>query len=42
MTQGKIERYHPSKKNTIKQLNYEYPGELEQAIDESVEYHNKQ
>ncbi len=29
-------------KNVIKLLNYEYPGELEQAIDEFVEYYNKQ
>jgi hypothetical protein len=42
MTQGKIERYHRSMKNVIKLLNYEYPGELEQAIDEFVEYYNKQ
>jgi transposase-like protein len=42
MTQGKIERYHRSMKNVIKLLNYEYPGELEQAIDEFVKYYNKQ
>ncbi len=41
MTQGKIERYHRSMKNVIKLLNYEYPGELEQAIGEFVEYYNK-
>ncbi len=29
-------------KNVIKLLNYEYPGELDQAIDEFVEYYNKQ
>ncbi len=29
-------------KNVIKLLNYEYPGELEQAIDKFVEYYNKQ
>jgi transposase-like protein len=39
---SKIERYHRSMKNVIKLLNYEYPGELEQAIDEFVKYYNKQ
>ena len=41
MTQGKIERYHRSMKNVINLLNYEYPGELDQAIGEFVEYYNK-
>ncbi len=39
---SKIERYHRPMKNVIKLLNYEYPGDLEQAIDECVEYYNKQ
>ena len=29
-------------KNEIKLQNYEYPWELEQAIDEFVEYYNKE
>jgi RNA-directed DNA polymerase len=41
-TQGKIERYHRSMKNEITLRNYEFPSELEQAIDAFVEYYNKQ
>jgi len=41
-TQGKIERYHRSIKNVINLENYYFPGELEQAIQEFVEYYNYQ
>ena len=40
MTQGKIERYHRSMKNRILLENYCLPGQLEQSIEEFVEYHN--
>ena len=40
MTQGKIERYHRSMKNVIKLQNYYYPWELEQAIEDFVDYYN--
>jgi putative transposase len=40
MTQGKIERYHHSRKNVVKLRNYYYPRELEQAIEAFVEYYN--
>ncbi|MFT4518644.1 MAG: putative transposase [Halioglobus sp.] len=39
-TQGKIERYHRSMKNVVKQENYYYPWELEKAIAEWVEHYN--
>jgi transposase InsO family protein len=42
MTRGKIERYHRSMKNMIKLRNYEFPSELERAIDAFVEYYNKE
>lgn len=41
-TQGKIERYHRSIKNVINLQYYYFPGELEQAIREFVEYYNHQ
>jgi Integrase core domain len=40
MTQGKIERYHRSMKNRILLGNYYLPGQLEQSIEEFVEYYN--
>jgi transposase InsO family protein len=40
MTQGKIERYHRSMKNVVKLQNYNYPWELEQAIEDFVDYYN--
>jgi transposase InsO family protein len=40
MTQGKIERYHRSMKNVIKLQNYYLPGELQQEIEQFVEYYN--
>ena len=39
-TQGKIERYHRSMKNVINLQHYYLPGELEQEIDQFVEYYN--
>jgi putative transposase len=42
MTQGKIERWHCSMKNMIKQQNYYSPSELERAIAEWVAYYNNQ
>ena len=39
-TQGKIERYHRTMKNVIKLHHYFYPEELEQAIQEFVDYYN--
>jgi putative transposase len=41
MTQGKIERYHRSMKNRILLENYYLPGQLEQRIEEFVEYYNR-
>ena len=41
-TQGKIERYHRSIKNVINLQHYYFPGELEQAVREFVEYYNHQ
>ena len=40
MTQGKIERYHRSMKNVVKLQNYYYPWELDQAIEDFVDYYN--
>jgi transposase InsO family protein len=37
---SKIERYHRSMKNVVKLQNYYYPWELEQAIDDFVDYYN--
>lgn len=39
-TQGKIERYHRTMKNIVKLENYYFPGELENAIANFVEYYN--
>ena len=39
-TQGKIERYHRSKKNVIKLDNYYLPRDLEKEIAKWVEYYN--
>lgn len=39
-TQGKIERYHRSLKNTINLQNYYLPGELKKEIGSFVEYYN--
>jgi transposase-like protein len=41
MTQGKIERYHRSMKNVVKLQNYYYPWELDQAIEDFVDYYNQ-
>lgn len=40
MTQGKIERWHRSLKNRILLENYYLPGELQQQIEEFVNYYN--
>lgn len=42
MTQGKIERYHRSMKNLLLLEHYYLPQELEQRIDEWVQYYNHQ
>jgi len=42
MTQGKIERYHRSLKNVICLENHYFPWELEQAIQEFIDYYNNQ
>jgi putative transposase len=42
MTQGKIERYHRSMKNVTMLQNYYYPWDLEQAIQDFVDYNNHQ
>lgn len=42
MTQGKIERYHRSLKNVICLENHYFPWELEQAIEEFIDYYNNQ
>ena len=39
-TQGKIERYHRSLKNVVTLENYYFPGELQIAISEFVNYYN--
>jgi putative transposase len=41
-TQGKIERWHRSMKNTVKLDIYFYPWELEQAIGCYIDYYNHQ
>ena len=41
-TQGKIERYHRSMKNIVKLHHYYSPSELENAINEWVEYYNNE
>lgn len=40
MTQGKIERYHRTMKNTIRLQNYYMPWDLEKEITAFVEYYN--
>lgn len=40
MTQGKIERYHRSKKNVVKLQNYYFPESLRLAVSEFVDYYN--
>jgi putative transposase len=42
MTQGKIERYHPSMKNVVNLQNYFLPTELESEIASFVTYYNHQ
>jgi putative transposase len=39
-TNGKLERYHQSIKKEVNQLLYEYPGQLEKAITDFVDYYN--
>lgn len=41
-TQGKIERYHRSMKNVILLDHYYLPGELENVIDEYINYYNNE
>ena len=41
-TQGKIERYHRSMKNIVKLHHYYSPSELENAINDWVEYYNNE
>jgi transposase InsO family protein len=42
MTQGKIERYHRSMKNLVLLDHYYSPSELEERIQEWVDYYNNQ
>jgi putative transposase len=39
-TNGKIERYQQSLKKQVNQLTYAFPGELQQAIGDFVDYYN--
>ena len=41
-TQGKIERWHQTLKNRIRQENYFLPGDLEAQIKAFVEHYNNQ
>ena len=41
-TQGKIERWHRSKKNIVKLENYYLPGDLINRLEEVVEYYNNE
>ena len=41
-TQGKIERYHRTMKNTVKLRNYYQPEELEREIGRFVDYYNNE
>jgi len=41
-TQGKIERYHRSMKNIVKLNHYYCPEELNEALDQFVNYYNHQ
>jgi transposase InsO family protein len=40
MTQGKIERYHRSLKNVICLENHYFPWQLQEAIDEFIDFYN--
>ena len=39
-TNGKLERYHQTIKREVNQVLYEFPGQLERAITDFVEYYN--
>jgi len=39
-TNGKLERYHRSIKREVNQIPYEFPGQLERAIADFVDYYN--
>jgi putative transposase len=39
-TNGKLERYHQTIKREVNQILYEFPGQLEKAITDFVEYYN--
>jgi len=39
-TNGKLERYHQTIKREVNQVPYEFPGQLERAIADFVEYYN--
>ncbi len=39
-TNGKLERYHQTIKREVNQIPYEFPGQLERAIADFVEYYN--
>jgi transposase InsO family protein len=39
-TNGKLERYHRTIKREVNQVPYEFPGQLERAIADFVEYYN--
>ena len=39
-TNGKVERYQQSLKREVNQLPYDFPGQLEQAITDFVDYYN--
>ena len=39
-TNGKLERYHRSIKREVNQVPYEFPGQLERAIADFVDYYN--
>jgi putative transposase len=39
-TNGKLERYHQSIKREVNQVPYEFPGQLEMAIADFVDYYN--
>jgi putative transposase len=39
-TNGKLERYHQTLKREVNQVPYEFPGQLEKAISDFVEYYN--
>ena len=39
-TNGKLERYHQTIKREVNQIPYEFPGQLERAIADFVDYYN--